>query len=111
MTDQSAYYHGTAADLSAGALIEPGRAHNFAHLAGTDSVYFTPRLESARWYAMLAADLAQGRVYQVEPTGSHAPDPESAGSFVPPSLSGARASEYPLRVIREVQPDEREAGS
>lgn len=82
------YYHGTAAELPAGAHIEPGHAHNFGHLAGSPHVYFTPHVESACWYAMTAADMDETHehTYQVEPTGEHEPDPESVGSFVPPSL-------------------------
>jgi hypothetical protein len=37
---------------------------------------------------MTAADMDETHehTYQVEPTGEHEPDPESVGSFVPPSL-------------------------
>jgi hypothetical protein len=102
-------FHGTAAALAPGQVIEPGHPHNFAHLEGSPHVFFSPSVESARWYAMLAADMDETRehTYQVEPTGAHEMDPESIGSFVPPSLKGSRRTAHPLRIVREVG---REAG-
>jgi hypothetical protein len=103
------FFHGTNAELTPEEMIEPGHAHNYAHLENSPHVFFTPHLDSARDYALVAAYPEAGHTYQVEPTGEHEPDPESVGSFVPPSLKGARRSKGPLRIVRRVPEAEKEA--
>lgn len=97
------FYHGTHAKLSPGALVQPGHPPNYES-SSPEHVYFSPQAESARWYAYVASNMGTRgeHTYQVEPTGAHEMDPESIGSFVPPSLKGSRRSISPLRVIGEV---------
>ena len=81
-------FHGTRADLKAGARIEPSETTPF--------VYLTGNLDEAIWDAELADGEGPGRVYVVEPTGEVENAPKTTGH---PSMS--RRSRAPLRVLGE----------
>jgi 8-oxo-dGTP pyrophosphatase MutT (NUDIX family) len=84
------YYHGTAARLSPGALIEPG--HKGHDVSSKKHVYLSATDSVARTFGGLAAVRNKAKtysIYQVEPTGPVEPDPDGMG----------HRSEHPLRVV------------
>jgi hypothetical protein len=68
-------FHGTKADLKAGALLEPGYSSNYGERREANYVYLTATLDAATWGAELAVGEGRGRIYRVEPTGPLEDDP------------------------------------
>jgi len=67
--DSGPFFHGTKADLKAGALLEPGYSSNYRERREANYVYPTATLDAATWGAELAVGEGPGRTYRVEPTG------------------------------------------
>ena len=63
------FYHGTRADLKPGDLLQPGYSSNYTERI-SPWIYFSETLHAATWGAELAKGEGQGRIYEVEPTGS-----------------------------------------
>lgn len=84
------YYHGTAARLSPGNLIEPG--HKGHDVSSKEHVYLAASDSVARTFGGLAAVRNKAKtysIYRVEPTGPVEPDPDGMG----------HRTRHPLRVI------------
>lgn len=89
------WYHGTAAELQPGDLIEPGKhpksfpsSDEEWRNVPRDHVYFTNRRRYVTEYY-------GPNLYEVEPTGPHTHDPEYRDRQM-------RRSQHPLRVVRKV---------
>jgi rifampin ADP-ribosyltransferase len=84
------FYHGSNQKLASGALIEPGHPGNFVrsmkHVYMTTQPEGTPEYKGARGYGQ--------HVYEVRPTGPFGHRSDAKGI--------EWASEFPLRVVREV---------
>lgn len=103
LSPQQFWYHGTNAQLSSPDLVDPkysGRIESDRSLRGT--TYFTSDQRAARYYGVQAARRRGGsaHVYQVEPVGEHAPDPDNATLL---GDSNPRMSNHPLRVVSHVE--------
>ena len=95
------FYHGTRADLSAGDLLAPGFASNYAHRK-LSWIYFSATLEAATWGAELAAGDGRERIYIVEPTGAFEDDPNLTDKKFPGNVTMSYRSRDPLRIVGEV---------
>lgn len=117
-------YHGTAARLKPGSLINPGHAQNFAPGMSADTkrenVFATNTLVNAYHYAKTAKEVRENRgsaakgsvrahVYRVQPTGPVSYDREDEDARTGYSEPGTDEPElqfqsrHPLRVLHEVQ--------
>lgn len=96
------YYHGTRADLKAGDLIEPGYRSNYGKRKQATYIYLTATLDAATWGAELAVGEGPGRIYEVEPTGPIADDPNLTDKRFPGNPTKSYRSRDPLRVIGEI---------
>lgn len=96
------FFHGTRADLKPGDLIAVGYQSNFTDVKPLFWVYFTATLDAAIWGAELAAGIAPGRIYVVEPTGPIMDDPNVTDKKFPGNPTRSYRSREPLRVIAEV---------
>ena len=96
------YYHGTKADLSPGALIEPGYTSNYGKRKTAAYVYLSATLGAATWGAELALGEGPGRIYIVKPTGLIEDDPNLTDKKYPGNPTKSYRSRDPLRVIGEV---------
>jgi rifampin ADP-ribosylating transferase len=97
------FFHGTKADLKRGDLLEPGRVPNFGKRERAATyVYLTGTLDAAVWGAELALGDGPGRVYEVEPTGPIADDPNLTDQRFPGNPTKSYRSREPLRVIAEI---------
>lgn len=84
------FYFGTRADLQVGDLIAPDGPAGFVHLTRT--------LDAAAWEAELGPGDGVGRIYEVEPTGPIADDPDVATKKFPGRAVWFRSRD-PLRII------------
>ena len=100
--EQQRFFHGTRAVLRPGDLIEPGYTSNFGTRRKANHVYFTATLDAAVWGAELAAGVAPGRIYLVEPTGPFEDDPNLTDKKFPGNPTKSYRSRQPLRVTGEV---------
>jgi hypothetical protein len=99
------FFHGTAADLAAGDVLEAGRRSHFRPDQPLRHVYFAARLETAVWGAELASALGTGgpgRVYVVEPLGAFEDDPNVTDKRFPGNPTESYRSTEGLRVVGEV---------
>jgi rifampin ADP-ribosylating transferase len=96
------FFHGTRADLKPGDLIVVGYQSNFTDVKPLSWVYFAATLDAAIWGAELAAGIAPGRIYVVEPTGPIVDDPNVTDKKFPGNPTLSYRSRDPLRVIAEV---------
>lgn len=96
------FFHGTRADLKPGDLIAVGYQSNFTDVKPLSWVYFSATLDAAIWGAELAAGIAPGRIYVVEPTGPIMDDPNVTDKKFPGNPTLSYRSREPLRVIAEV---------
>lgn len=96
------FFHGTRADLKPGDLIVVGYQSNFTAVKPLSWVYFAATLDAAIWGAELAAGIAPGRIYVVEPTGPIVDDPNVTDKKFPGNPTLSYRSRDPLRVIAEV---------
>lgn len=96
------FFHGTRADLKPGDLIAVGHQSNFTDVKPLSWVYFSATLDAAIWGAELAAGIAPGRIYVVEPTGPIMDDPNVTDKKFPGNPTLSYRSREPLRVIAEV---------
>lgn len=91
ITSADHFYHGTRGEFVPGALIESGHPGNFVrrmkHVYMTQQPEGSPQYKGARGYGE--------RVYEVQPTGPIGHRRDAKGV--------EWASEFPLRVIREVK--------
>jgi rifampin ADP-ribosylating transferase len=99
---QERYYHGTAADLKPGDLIEPGYTSNFGSGRKANHVYLTATLDAAVWGAELAIGDGLGRIYVVEPTGPIEYDPNLTDKKFPGNPTKSYRSRDPLMVTGEI---------
>ncbi|PVM92055.1 NAD(+)--rifampin ADP-ribosyltransferase [Caulobacter radicis] len=97
------YYHGTKADLSAGDLIEAGRASNYGSRKAAAFVYFAATLDAATWGAELAQGEGRERIYVVEPTGPFEDDPNVTDKRFPGNPTRSYRTRAPLRIVGEVE--------
>jgi rifampin ADP-ribosylating transferase len=100
--DDGPFYHGTKADLKIGDLLEPGRASNFGQGNRANFIYLTATLDAATWGAELAQGDGPGRIYEVEPTGPFADDPNLTYQKFPGNPTRSYRTRAPIRVIGEV---------
>lgn len=100
--DPGPFFHGTKADRSAGALLEPGRSSNFGDGKQATFVYLTATLDAAIWGAELAQGDSPGRIYVVEPTGPFEDDPNLTDKKFPGNVTRSYRTREPLRVVGEV---------
>ncbi|RYD95240.1 MAG: NAD(+)--rifampin ADP-ribosyltransferase [Sphingobacteriales bacterium] len=100
--DKGPFYHGTRADLPAGALLTPGGNSNYKSGLTMNHIYFTAIVNGAG----LAAALAQGegteKIYIVEPTGSFENDPNVTDKKFPGNPSRSYRSLEPLKIVGTV---------
>jgi len=96
------FYHGTKANLKQGDLILPGFNSNYGQRNKARYVYLTATLEAAVWGAELALGDGPGRIYIVEPIGSHEDDPNLTNKRFPGNPTKSYRTSHPLRVIDEV---------
>ena len=100
------FYHGTAAQLMPGALLEAGRPSNYEAGRRSNHVYFSALIEPAAWGAELAVALTgadgPGHVYLVEPTGPFEDDPNLTHKRFPGNPTRSFRSRSPLRILAEV---------
>lgn len=99
---EQGWLHGTKADLSAGDLIEAGRASNFGERDAAAFVYLTATLDAATWGAELALGDGPGRIYIVEPTGPIEDDPNLTDKRFPGNPTRSYRTRAPLRVVGEL---------
>lgn len=104
--DDGPFFHGTTADLQAGALLTAGRPSNYRPEIIMNHIYFTALVDGAGLAAEIAADLAKTdptpRVYRVEPTGAYEDDPNVTDKKFPGNPTRSYRSREPLRVLGEV---------
>lgn len=94
------FYHGTRADLKPGDLLQPGYSSNYTERR-SPWIYFSETLHAATWGAELAKGEGQGRIYEVEPTGSFMDDPNLTDRKYPGNPTRSYRSREPLRVVSE----------
>jgi hypothetical protein len=95
------YYHGTRAKLRPGDLIQAGYASNYTEQKSS-WVYFSETLNAAAWGAELAKGEGPGRIYEVEPIGPFADDPDLTDKKFPGNATKSYRSSLPLRVVEEL---------
>jgi rifampin ADP-ribosylating transferase len=98
----TAFYHGTKADLETGELIGPGYASNYGRRKEAAFVYFSATLGAATWGAELAVGDGRGRIYIVEPTGPYEDDPNLTDQRFPGNPTKSYRTRDALRVVGEV---------
>lgn len=96
------FYHGTKANLQAGALIEPGFTSNYGQQKKARYVYLTATLDAAIWGAELALGEGKGRIFIVEPTGPFEDDPNLTDKKFPGNPTRSYRTMSPLRIVGEV---------
>lgn len=100
--DKGPFYHGTRVNLEVGDLLSPGYKSNYGEGKVANFVYFTATMDAAIWGAELAAGDAQGRIYQVEPTGDFEDDPNLTNKRFPGNPTRSYRTAHPIKVIGEV---------
>ena len=104
--DEGPFFHGTIADLTAGAFLTAGRRSNYRPEITMNHVYFTALVDGAGLAAQIAAELAEGeprpRVYEVEPTGEFEDDPNVTDKKFRGNPTRSYRSRAPLRIVREI---------
>ena len=100
--DSGPFFHGSKADLKAGALLEPGYSSNYGERREATYVYLTATLDAATWGAELAVGEGRGRIYRVEPEGSLEDDPNLTDKKFPGKPTRSYRTRQPLRVVGEV---------
>jgi Rifampin ADP-ribosyl transferase len=100
--DPGPFFHGTKADLTSGALLDPGYSSNFGAGKKANFVYLTATLDAATWGAELALGDGPGRIYCVEPTGVFEDDPNLTDMRFPGNPTRSYRTREPLRVVGEV---------
>jgi 8-oxo-dGTP diphosphatase len=97
------WLHGTRHEFNPGDMLTPQRNKNKNYGTGKH-VYYTKSFPMAAWAADSAKSPephAPGRIYEVEPTGSHEDDPALVSETgTNPTMS--YRSRHPVRVVREV---------
>lgn len=96
------FYHGTKADLKAGALLGAGYASNYGKGKAAAYVYLSATLDAATWGAELAQGEGPGRIYIVEPTGPFEDDPNLTDKKFPGNPTKSYRTRDPLRIVGEV---------
>jgi hypothetical protein len=102
-TDEGPFFHGTKADLEAGALLGPGYTSNFGSRRQSNFIYFAATLDAATWGAELAVGDGGERIYRVEPTGPFEDDPNLTDKRFPGNPTRSFRTKLPLRVLDEVE--------
>ena len=100
--DDGPFFHGTKADLRAGALLTAGFRSNYRPEVVMNHIYFTALKDGAGLAAELAAGAGAPRVYEVEPTGHFEDDPNVTDKKFPGNPTRSYRSTEPIRVVREV---------
>ena len=100
--DTGPFFHGTKAELATGDLLQPGYRSNFGERQVANFLYLTATMDAAVWGAELAQGEGQGRIYQVEPTGSFENDPNLTDQRVPGNPTRSYRTREPLRILTEV---------
>ena len=110
-------YHGTAARMRPGNLIQPGKPANFEGYATNTGhgmtqdihhthVFATRNLHDAYRFAMVAQEHhpgSQAAVYEVQPTGPVQTDPEDVDARTGYGGAESFQSKHPLRVLNKIQ--------
>ena len=98
------FYHGTAAELTIGALLVPGRASNYQAGRISNHVYFSSTVASlaAQMAAALTGAAGRGHVYIVEPTGPFEDDPNVTNKRFRGNPTKSYRSRHPLRIVAEL---------
>jgi len=100
--DTGPFFHGTKAELEPGDLLQPGYRSNFGERQVANFLYLTATMDAAVWGAELAQGEGQGRIYQVEPTGSFENDPNLTDQRFPGNPTRSYRTREPLRILAEV---------
>lgn len=100
--DTGPFFHGTKAELATGDLLQPGYRSNFGERQVANFLYLTATMDAAVWGAELAQGEGQGRIYQVEPTGSLENDPNLTDQRFPGNPTRSYRTREPLRILAEV---------
>ncbi|MDR1262227.1 MAG: NAD(+)--rifampin ADP-ribosyltransferase [Oscillospiraceae bacterium] len=96
------FYHGTKADIKAGALLIPGYSSNYGQGKRANFVYFSATLDAAIWGAELAKGEGRGRIYVVEPTGTYEDDPNLTDKKFPGNPTLSYRTREPVKIVGEV---------
>ncbi|WP_244618883.1 NAD(+)--rifampin ADP-ribosyltransferase [Rhizobium sp. 18065] len=107
------YFHGGFGGLSVGQIVLPPSrsgapstaSFGAAAVCNRDAVYVTPDFEAAMMFAC-AHQSGRGKVYQVEPIGELARDPDAKGdgySFECPAARVVRVFKIRGKIIRKTQ--------
>jgi rifampin ADP-ribosylating transferase len=105
--DPGPFYHGTKAELRAGALLTAGFRSNYRPGVIMNHVYFTALVNGAGLAAALARGDGRERVYLVEPTGAYEHDPNVTDKKFPGNPTRSYRSTAPVRIVGEVMEWER----
>ncbi len=102
-SDKGPFYHGTKADLQVGDLLIAGGRSNYKSELKMNHIYFTALANGAGLAAALATGDGNERVYIVEPTGNYENDPNVTDKKFPGNPTRSYRSEYPLKIVGEVE--------
>lgn len=101
--DEGPFFHGTRAELEPGDLLTAGFASNYRPEVTMNHIYFTALPDGAGLAAEVAAlNSGSPHVYEVEPLGDYADDPNVTDKKFPGNPTRSFRSTEPLRIIREV---------
>lgn len=100
--DDGPFFHSTKADLQVGDLLTAGFRSNYRPEIVMNHIYFTALRDGAGLAAELAAGDGEPRVYEVEPTGEFANDPNVTDKKFPGNPTRSYRSTAPLRIVGEV---------
>ncbi len=101
--DSGPFYHGTAAELKVGEMLQAGFRSNYQPELVMTHIYFTSDVAGAGLAAAVAAgDEKQVHVYEIEPVGPWEDDPNVTDKKFPGNPTHSYRSELPLRIIREI---------
>ena len=104
--DKGPFFHGTKAELNVGDLLKPNNLSNYQNKK-SNYIYFTAKLDAAKWGAELAKSNSKERIYLVEPLGEFENDPNLTDKRFPGNPTRSYRSKYPLKIIAELSSWER----
>lgn len=99
------FYHGTAAKLKVGDMLQPGFVSNYSKTRIMNHIYFSSTVASLAAQLAVALTGAEGRghVYIVEPTGPFEDDPNVTNKRFKGNPTKSYRSKHPLRIVGEVE--------
>lgn len=100
--DNGPFFHGTKAQLTIGASLEPGYSSNFEAGRISNYIYFTATLDAAKWGAELALGKQKERIFLVEPLGEFENDPNLTDKRFPGNPTRSYRSSSPIKIVAEL---------